>query len=156
MIEKNIKKNIALNSYISPKRERNSLPFISNRTNIQEKYRIESILSKHKKDMKSKKNFDIMKLAQLKEQKKVLIKKIKSYEMQIKTFREEKNKIKNELLSHYHDILYEGKDIRKEGLSWVILAIWNLKSEILPSYFPKFLDETSIKFLLNYSKNKVK
>ena len=156
MIEKNIKKNIALNSYVSPKRERNSLPFISNRTNIQEKYRIESILSKHKKDMKSKKNFDIMKLAQLKEQKKVLIKKIKSYEMQIKTFREEKNKIKNELLSHYHDILYEGKDIRKEGLSWVILAIWNLKSEILPSYFPKFLDETSIEFLLNYSKNKVK
>ena len=155
IIEKNIKKNIALNSYISPKRERNSLPFISNRKNIQEKYRIESILSKHKKDMKSKKNFDIMKLAQLKEQKKVLIKKINSYEIQLKTFREEKNKIKNELLSHYHDILYEGKDIRKEGLSWVILAIWNLKSEILPSYFPKFLDETSIEFLLNYSKNKV-
>ena len=156
MIEKNIKKNIALNSFISPKRERNNLPLISNKTNIQEKYRIESILSKHKKEMKSKKNFDIMKLAQLKSQKNMLIKKIKLYEIQLATFREEKNEIKNELLSHYHNILYEGKDIRKEGLTWVIQAIWNLKSEILPSYFPKYLDEISIEFLLDYSKNNIK
>ena len=106
--------------------------------------------------MKSKKNFDIMKLAQLKSQKNMLIKKIKLYEIQLATFREEKNEIKNELLSHYHNILYEGKDIRKEGLTWVIQAIWNLKSEILPSYFPKYLDEISIEFLLDYSKNNIK
>ena len=97
-----------------------------------------------------------MKSAQLKEQKKEIIKKIKSYENDLKLFREEKNKIKNELLSHYHNILHEGKDIRKAGLSWVILAIWNLNSEVLPSYLPQFLDEESISFLFNYSSKKYK
>ena len=99
-----------------------------------------------------------MKLAQLKEQKKELTKKINSYESELKTLREEKNKIKNELLCHYHNILHEGIDIRKDGLSWVIQAIWNLKSEVLPSYLPKFLDKESIEFLFNFSnkKNKLK
>ena len=84
-----------------------------------------------------------------------LINKIKSYESDLKSFREEKNKIRNELISHYHNILHEGKDIRKDGLSWVIQAIWNLKSEVLPSYLPKFLDEESISFLFNYSSQKI-
>ena len=56
---------------------------------------------------------------QLKEQKKEIVNKIKSYETDLKIFREEKNKIKNELLSHYNTILHEGKDIRKDGLSWI-------------------------------------
>ena len=156
IIEKNIKKNIFLNNIISPKRERNSLPYLYNKKTIEEKNKMESIISKHKREMKSKKNLSLMKLAILKEQKKELIKKIKTYENELKNFREEKNKIKNELISHYHNILHEGKDIRKDGLSWVIQAIWNLKSEVLPSYLPKFLDEESISFLFNYSQNKVK
>ena len=157
IIEKNIKKNLIINNMITPKELKNdSLPFLLNKNNIEEKYKIETILSKHKKDMKSKKNFALMKSAQLKEQKKEIIKKIKSYENDLKLFREEKNKIKNELLSHYHNILHEGKDIRKTGLSWVILAIWNLNSEVLPSYLPQFLDEESISFLFDYSTKKLK
>lgn len=159
IIEKNIKKNIFLYNIVSPKRSRNSLPFLNNKNNnLDEKYKIDSIISKHKKEMRSKKNLSLMKLAILKEQKKELIKKIKSRENELINLREEKNKIKNELLSHYHNILYEGKDIRKEGLSWIIQAIWNLKSEVLPSYLPKFLDENSIEFLFDYSskKNKLK
>ena len=84
-----------------------------------------------------------MKATQLKEQKKEIVNKIKSYETDLKMFREEKNKIKNELLSHYNTILHEGKDIRKDGLSWIIQAIWNLKCKVLPSYLPIFLDEES-------------
>ena len=159
IIEKNLKKSIVINSIFSPKREGNSLPFLLNKNNtLQGKYKIDSILSKHKKDMKSKKNLALMKLAQLKEQKKELIKKIKSNENELKNLREENNKIKSELLSHYHNILHEGKDIRKDGLSWVIQAIWNLKSKVLPSYLPNFLDQESIEFLFNFStqKNKLK
>ena len=157
IIEKNLKKTILINSIFSPKRERDSLPFLLNKNNtLDEKNKIESILSKHKKDMKSKKNLALMKFAQLKEKRKELIKKIKTNENELKTLREEKNKIRNELLSHYHNILHEGNDIRKDGLSWVIQAIWNLKSEVLPSYLPKFLDEESIEFLLNFSNKKIK
>ena len=42
-----------------------------------------------------------------------------------------KNKIKKELLLHYHNLLSKGKDTRKDGLSWIIRAIWNLKTNVL-------------------------
>ena len=157
IIEKNIKKTILINGIFSPKRERDYLPFLlSKNSTAEEKNKIESILSKHKKDMKSKKNLALMKFAQLKEKRKELIKKINSNENELKSLREEKNKIRNELLSHYHNILHEGSDIRKDGLSWVILAIWNLKSEVMQSYLPNFLDEESIEFLFNFANKKIK
>ena len=156
IIEKTIKKNLMINTLISPRANINYLPLLLKRNNIDKKYQIDSILSQHKKNMRSKKNLALMKATQLKEQKKEIVNKIKSYEKDLKIFREEKNEIKNELLSHYHTILHEGKDIRKDGLSWVIQAIWNLKSQVLPSYLPTFLDEDSISFLLNFSNKKIK
>ena len=108
IIEKNIKKTKLINGIYSPKRERDYLPFLLSKNNTaEEKNKIESILSKHKKDMKSKKNLALMKFAQLKEKRKELIKKIKTNENELKSLREEKNKIRNELLSHYHNILHE-------------------------------------------------
>lgn len=156
IIEKTIKKNLMINTLITPKGNINYLPFLLKRNNIDKKNKIDSILSQYKKNMRSKKNFALMKATQLKEQKKEIVNKIKSYEKDLKIFREEKNKIKNELLSHYNTILHEGKDIRKDGLSWVIQAIWNLKFRVLPSYLPEFLDEDSISFLLNFSNKKMK
>ncbi len=55
--------------------------------------------------------------------------------------------IKDELLGHYKFILKQGKDVRNEGLPWVMKAIWELGEKLLPSYFPSFLDEQSIKYL---------
>ena len=161
IIEKTIKKNLMINTIISPRANMNSinyLPFLlkRNNNNIDKKSKIDSILSQHKKNMRSKKNYTLMKATQLKEQKKEIVNKIKSYETDLKIFREEKNKIKNELLSHYNTILHEGKDIRKDGLSWIIQAIWNLKCKVLPSYLPIFLDEESIKFLFNFANKKNK
>jgi len=156
IIEKTIKKNLMINTLISPSDNINFLPFLLKRNEFDKKYTIDSILSQHKKNMRSKKNYTLMKATQLKEQKKEIVTKIKSYEKDLQIFREEKNKIKNELLSHYLTILREGKDIRKDGLSWVIQAIWNLKSKVLPSYLPVFLDEESISFLLNFANKKMK
>ena len=39
-------------------------------------------------------------------------------------------KEKKDLINHYHNILLEGIDTRKEGLSWVIRAIWNLGEDV--------------------------
>ena len=156
IIEKTIKKNLMINTIISPRDNMNYLPFLLKRNNLDKKYKIDSILSQHKKNMRSKKNYTLMKATQLKEQKKEIVNKIKLYETDLKIFREEKNKIKNELLSHYHTILHEGKDIRKDGLSWIIQAIWNLKCKVLPSYLPIFLDEESISFLFNFANKKNK
>jgi len=145
-----------INTIISPRDNMNYLPFLLKRNNRDNKNQIDSILSQHKKNMRSKKNYTLMKATQLKEQKKEIVNKIKSYETDLKMFREEKNKIKNELLSHYNTILHEGKDIRKDGLSWIIQAIWNLKCKVLPSYLPIFLDEESISFLFNFANKKNK
>jgi hypothetical protein len=38
---------------------------------------------------------------------------------------------------------------RKEGLSWIIKAIWNLGNEIITSYNPNFLDKASITYFLS-------
>jgi hypothetical protein len=59
--------------------------------------------------------------------------------------------IRNKLITHYHELLIEGKDTREDGLTWIILAIWNLNREVLLSYFPDYLDEHCIKFLFENS-----
>jgi hypothetical protein len=160
IIEKNFKKQIIANKLINKSR-RSSLPFLSNKTldierNNQIKLKIDSVLLQHKEDMKSKKNYTILKINQLNEQKKEIVEKIRICEEELKDFKEERNKIKRELLIHYHNLLLEGKDTRKEGLSWIIRAIWNLKSNVLLSYLPKFLDDESISFLFSYSMKKMK
>jgi hypothetical protein len=58
-------------------------------------------------------------------------------------------KIKNDLLNHYHDLLAEGKDTRKEGLVWIIKAIWNLGSKVITGYIPKYLDEEGIEYVFD-------
>jgi hypothetical protein len=65
----------------------------------------------------------------------------------IKGVKKENKVVKNELLVHYHNLLNEGKDTRKDGLVWIIKAIWELGFDIIPSYLPTFLDGKSIAFI---------
>ena len=101
-------------------------------------------VSKIKQEMK-------MKIKDLQEKKLSLLDKIDVCENELKKFKEKHLNVKEELLVHYHKLLSEGKDTRKDGLSWIILAIWNLKSNVLLSYLPKFLDQNIILFLFEYS-----
>jgi len=55
------------------------------------------------------------------------------------------------LLTHYHLLLTNGKDTRKEGLVWIIKAIWNLGYNAIISFMPNYLDEKCIKFLFKYA-----
>ena len=81
-----------------------------------------------------------------------LLSKIDTVEKRIKENKNKYNEVKEQLLVHYHTILAEGKDTRKEGLSWIIKEIWKLKSNILLDHLPNFLDEQAIYFLFDYSK----
>ena len=76
---------------------------------------------------------------------------IDTFEKGLNDLKIELNKIKDELMKHYHKLLFEGKDTRNEGLSWIIRAIWKLRMNVIMSYLPKFLDEKSIEFLFKYS-----
>ena len=65
-------------------------------------------------------------------------------------FEETKSKIldiKNDLMLHYHELLIDGRDSRSKGLTWIMIAIWNLGSEIFMSYMPSFLDPQLLEYL---------
>ena len=63
--------------------------------------------------------------------------------------------IKKKLIVHYHKILIEGTDTRSEGLSWVILAIWNIGYDVIIEYFPDYLDKYCIDYLFSIAKKKI-
>ena len=170
IIEKNLKKKVIEKELTDkPETNRNSintLPMLKSQISKmdiigpdkskEQKLKIDTILLRHREEMKTKKNFTSIKIEKLNEQKIEIMKKLKACESDLKDFREERNKIKKKLLLHYHNLLLEGKDTRKEGLSWIIKAIWNLKSNVLLSYLPKFLDNQSISFLFSYSMKTIK
>ena len=53
----------------------------------------------------------------------------------------------DQLYKHYLILLKEGKDSRKEGLSWIIMEIFYLNKNILSSNFPEYLDNECINYL---------
>ena len=167
MIEKNFKKKVIANELITNSISKknsttiNSLPALSSKSinserTKEQKMKIDTIVYIHKEEIRTKKKFTILKINKLNEKKNEIMEKIKACENDLKNFKEERNKVKKELLIHYHNVLLKGKDTRKQGLSWIINAIWNLKSNVLLSYLPKFLDNESISFLFSYSLKKMK
>ena len=81
---------------------------------------------------------------------------LKFLKTQYDSLREEyklrKTKLENKIKfvsDYYHRKLYEGLDIRNEGLIWIMKAIWNLGENIIMSFFPNFLDQYSIDYLFN-------
>ena len=77
--------------------------------------------------------------------------KLDMFEKNLADLKKDLEKVRDDLIKHYHKLLFEGKDTRNEGLSWIIRAIWKLKMNVIMSYLPSFLDEKSIEFLFKYS-----
>ena len=111
----------------------------------------EIMKTKRRSILEEKKSSITDKIAMLSNKKSNILVKLDACEKDLKDFKERHILIKNELLIHYHKLLLEGKDTRKDGLSWIIKSIWNLKSNVVMSFIPKFLDNQSISFLFLYS-----
>ena len=93
---------------------------------------------------------------------KLNLEKLKMYKFDLEKLKEEYKKKKiildskiKYLSDYYHKKLYEGIDIRNEGLIWIMKAIWNLDQEIILSYFPTFLDQISIDYLFEVAHRSV-
>lgn len=56
--------------------------------------------------------------------------------------------IKNSLIVHFHLLLSEGTEFRQEGLIWIIREIFLLESDVLINFFPSYLDEKCIIYLI--------
>ena len=59
---------------------------------------------------------------------------------------------KQKLMRHYLELLYNGKEIRNDGLIWIIKAIWKMGENVPLSFMPTFLDLDAIKYLFNMTK----
>jgi hypothetical protein len=107
------------------------------------------ILLKQKNDFKRESDIKEkqIELLQKDKAKDELINKLEDVKKKIKLVQAENKDIKNELLVHYHKLLNEGRDTRKEGLMWLVKVIWDLGQDILVSYLPTFLDENAIAFI---------
>lgn len=55
---------------------------------------------------------------------------------------------REELVSLYCRALKDGKDLRTDGLRWIIKSLWKMNECVPLSSFPKFFDEDSYQFLL--------
>ena len=96
-----------------------------------------------------------LKLKDLKNEKKQILKIINDLECKKEILRIKKYNLTQELYVHYLELLENGKDTRSEGLSWVIKEIFLLNKKVLLSYLPKFLDHFGKVFLFNQAKNKL-
>ena len=76
---------------------------------------------------------------------------IEELQRKVKENNIELHEINKKLVLHYHELLIQGKDTREDGLSWLIIAIWNLDEEVVLSYLPEFLDELSVKYIFENS-----
>ena len=155
LTESNFKKmyfsKTKLNNNITKNNESSNLSNINKSIEKTKTKDIETLIKLEKMKLNQKRVDISQKLQNLLNKKDNIKIKLNKCEKNLTDLKEELTEIKDELIKHYHKLLSEGKDTRNEGLSWIIRAIWKLKTNVIMSYLPKFLDEKSIEFLFKYS-----
>ena len=71
---------------------------------------------------------------------------------EVKTLREEIIQVQKTLGDHYHFLLYEGINLKSEGLIYLIKKIWNIGMNVDLTFMPKFLDQGCIDYLFTAAK----
>ena len=99
------------------------------------------------KDIKKKKN--LTKLNILKQDLANITKRLNLLNEELEEENKKEKQIKQKLMEHYQELLYKGKEIRNEGLIWIIKAIWKLDENVPLPFMPNFLDFESIEYLFN-------
>ena len=141
----------------SPKKENNSsLAYqpINNLEQIRRKTKIDEFLgnvlkSQYKYNIENEKISENDKINMLKKEIKKLREPIQQMNKQLNEFKEREKVIKTKLMSYYKSLLFEGKDIKNDGLVWIIKAIWNIGENVPMSFMPEFLDIESVEYLFS-------
>ena len=125
--------------------------------NQKEKENIDQKTIKKNKLLKLQMNNALIleKIAKIKKQKKEIEEKIKQNsikltEIQLRNKRAKANFTeKVQMLSeYYYQILKKGIDVRKNGLSWVVVKLMELNAYIDKNHFPLFLNDSEISYLM--------
>ena len=102
---------------------------------------------KKRKELERKSRND--KIMGLKNQLNQMKKQLNSINIEINDLKNNEKNIKQKLMNFYQELLFNGTEIRNEGLIWIIKAIWKLGENVPTSFMPTFLDFNGIKYLFS-------
>ena len=81
----------------------------------------------------------------------VIRKKIEIITKEINKYKYLFNELKEQQIEYYLEKLKKGEDTRKEGLTWIVQKLMELKVNIEPNLFPSYLDQEQIEFIMKIS-----
>ena len=112
-----------------------------------ESFEINMLQNQRKKEYETFKKQQDDKIYSLKKDWKKLDEILNQIDSELEENKKKEKKIVNKLMTYYKEILYRGKTAKKDGLVWIIKAIWNLGQNVPMSFMPEFLDFDSIDYL---------
>ena len=120
-----------------------------------ESFEINLLQTQRKKEYENFQKQQVDKINSLKENWKKLNIIINKLDLDLEENKKKEKKIINKLMTFYKEILFKGKNVKKDGLVWIIKAIWNLGENVPMSFMPEFLDFDSIDFLFKLAHKQI-
>ena len=120
-----------------------------------ENFEINLLQTQRKKEYESFQKHQNDKINSLKESWKQLNLILNRIDNDLEENKNKEKKIINRLMTYYKEILFKGKNVKKDGLVWIIKAIWNLGENVPMSFLPEFLDFDSIDYLFKLAHKQI-
>ena len=152
----NFKTEKELNEYVDDTNNKNKINYYSYRDKLKNHSSDKKLLKKSK-NFKLQINNDIIlkSLSDVRNKKKLIEDKIKENNQKINNVHIKHKKAKANytekvqmLSEYYYQILKKGMDVRKSGLSWVVVKLMELNAFIDKNHFPSFLSDSEINYLM--------
>ena len=112
-----------------------------------ENFKINILQTQRKKEFDSFQNAQKEKKLTLKIELKNLENDLNKINKELDILRKEEKEIINKLMLFYKELLFKGKEAKKDGLVWIIKSIWYLGENVPVSFMPEYLDLESIEYL---------
>ena len=144
--------------------KQNNLPSVSNNNSPERKnsnkkpydmFKMNILQTQLKKEFENYQNAQKEKEKNLKLDLKKLESELNRLDKKIISDRREEKEIINKLMQYYKEILFKGKNVKKDGLVWIIKTIWYLGENVPISSMPQFLDFESIEYLFKLAQKQL-
>jgi hypothetical protein len=110
-------------------------------------FKINLLQTQRKKEFQNFQSVQKEKKLTLKLELKNLENDLNKIDKELEDARKEEKDIINKLMLFYKELLFKGKQTKKDGLVWIIKSIWYLGENVPLSFMPEFLDLESIEYL---------
>ena len=118
-------------------------------------FKINLLQTQRKKEFENFQNSQKEKVLNLKLDLKNLENALNKIDKDLETSRKEEKEIISKLMLFYKELLFKGKSLKKDGLVWIIKAIWYLGENVPMSFMPQFLDFESIDYLFKLAHKQI-